>query len=223
MMATSMKPFRFLDLPRELRDKVYDYALCSFSYYAIPTSIGQYARVHAQSPIEKRWFLVATNLLFANLQIHNEAYSYMLRVNLFVRIECRGFENRNFMHGRAKPIRVLESSAMPDTERAKRVNRFPWYAMRLIISVDFKIKGKRKMRRKECKDIVMLWADLERVLQEIGNREGSEVAKRSRQGNQGIETRPPEHGSKTTILDAQAHAPLASEPSIISLPPNHGA
>ncbi|KAF1850753.1 uncharacterized protein K460DRAFT_412405 [Cucurbitaria berberidis CBS 394.84] len=156
-MTNPAPPFRFLDLPREIRDLIYDYALCSFSHYKY--TVEQHSRVHVQAPLRRRRFLGTINLLLANRQIHYEAYSYMLKTNLFVRVESRGVNIKYFLHGHAPPIHVLEFYERPDEARLERVNKFPWYAMRVWIRGHYLVSEQR-FGKQGYWDIVLLREDL---------------------------------------------------------------
>jgi hypothetical protein len=93
VMTEQPQHFRFLDIPRETRDEIDDHALCSFSRRQGPYSVEQYARVYAWAEFEERRFLGTVDLLLVNKQIYVEGHEYMLKRNLFVRIECCGFQS----------------------------------------------------------------------------------------------------------------------------------
>jgi hypothetical protein len=158
-MATMVDYFRFLDLPRELRDRVYDYTLCSFSQRTTDFTIGFYARVHAQASFQHREFLGTVNILLACRQIHHEGYSYMLKSNLFIRVECRGIDISKFMHSHTPQLHILAFSRHQSNTRMKRTQKYPWYAMCLWIGVE--TKQSQYMYRKEYANIVLLRIDLE--------------------------------------------------------------
>jgi hypothetical protein len=152
--------FRFLDLPREIRDEIYNHALCSFSRRNGPYSIEQYARVHVQAIFENRRFLGNVALLLANKQIHEEGYEYMLKKNLFVRIECRGFAVQEYLHGHAPGIAVLAYNTSSNMYKTATANNYPWYAMRVRMGLDRWLKKETKSHvRRRYRDIVMLWED----------------------------------------------------------------
>jgi hypothetical protein len=85
-MIEQRQHFRFLDLPREIRDEIYDHALCAFSRRQSPYSVEQYAKVYAGAEFEERSFLGTIDLLLANKQIYEEGHDSMLKKNLFVRM-----------------------------------------------------------------------------------------------------------------------------------------
>jgi hypothetical protein len=71
-MTEQPQHFRFLDIPRETRNEIYDHALCSFSRRQGPYSVQQYARVHAGAEFEERRFLGTVDLLLVNKQIYEK-------------------------------------------------------------------------------------------------------------------------------------------------------
>ncbi|KAF2649642.1 hypothetical protein K491DRAFT_762265 [Lophiostoma macrostomum CBS 122681] len=91
----SIKPFRFCDLPRELRDKIYDISLCSFSSQPVSALLpvpGTVERAKHSSnisiPCVNKWAQAETGGEYR--QIHAEAYSVMVRTNRFVLIRSSG-------------------------------------------------------------------------------------------------------------------------------------
>ena len=87
-------PFRFMDLPGELRNKVYALSFCSFRPYP------GHAREFSDGFLSNSFLsngsdtlrvvgLPHTNdltILLANSQIHREAYNIMVKTNRFIRI-----------------------------------------------------------------------------------------------------------------------------------------
>src|SRR5689334_13392308 len=86
--AFAAQPFRFCDLPPELRNKIYQDLLCAFedtpSY-----SKHEPPPQHAQ---ECTHFVrhIHPEILFTNKQIHREAYDIMVKINRFVRVDIYG-------------------------------------------------------------------------------------------------------------------------------------
>ncbi|KAF2998920.1 hypothetical protein E8E13_006053 [Curvularia kusanoi] len=86
-------PFRFLDLPGELRNNIYDLLLCSWNEEVEyePRFVGG---------LRKRSLAYdAMALLRTNKQIHNEASDYMMKRNQFVRVTCRGLDINSLFLG----------------------------------------------------------------------------------------------------------------------------
>jgi hypothetical protein len=81
-----------MDLPGELRNKVYKILLCPFE--PPPPSIGRHQTYHNCSLVFSSVpakHSVDTGILRANSQIHREAYDVMVKTNRFVRIRCIGY------------------------------------------------------------------------------------------------------------------------------------
>jgi hypothetical protein len=91
-MAPVLRPFRLLDLPGELRERIYHYALCSFSCQEITPRIWKCFDPFASKTPYPRKFLGNTNLVLTDRLIYSEAQLYMLKTNLFVRIRSYGFD-----------------------------------------------------------------------------------------------------------------------------------
>ncbi|KAH4984152.1 hypothetical protein HBI68_122810 [Parastagonospora nodorum] len=133
-MSKTPPYFDFLNLPREIRDEIYEYTLCSFSHDQRLYDIESCAHVYSWPRFIERKFLGNLNLLLANKQIHGEGYKCMLKKNIFVRFECRALELGNLIHGQMPP--VFFSSYCSSKRRVDamadgplRVDHFPWYNM----------------------------------------------------------------------------------------------
>jgi hypothetical protein len=113
------QPFRFLDLPGEIRNSIYDLLLCSWDdeLELEPGSISKVSRRCPSYP--------ASALLRANKQIHTEAFDYMIKRNQFIRITCRGIDTRNLF---------LENGIPVVTSNAHEVSRFKGYVMHMTLS-----------------------------------------------------------------------------------------
>lgn len=113
-------PFRFLDLPGELRNNIYDLLLCSWNDETEyePGSVGG---LRKRSPSYN-----AMALLRANKQIHEEASDYMMKRNQFVRITCRGLDANTLFLGD-------EIIPTVTTDRRKAM-QFEGYMMHMTLS-----------------------------------------------------------------------------------------
>ncbi|KAJ8114268.1 hypothetical protein OPT61_g3822 [Boeremia exigua] len=83
--------FRFLDLPKEIRDKIYRNLLCTFG--SRPTTrnrpVGE-PDSHFFNDLAVVEHAVDTSILFTSKQIHREAYDTMVKTNRFVRVTTPG-------------------------------------------------------------------------------------------------------------------------------------
>ena len=78
---SSSEQFRFLDMPREIRNKIYRNLLCSFA--SAPVTVTDPELPHAEHDN-------STSILLASKQIHKEAYDTMVKTNRFVRVTSPG-------------------------------------------------------------------------------------------------------------------------------------
>jgi hypothetical protein len=113
------QPFRFLDLPGEIRNNIYDLLLCSWND-ELDIEQGSISKVSRRCPSYP-----ASALLRANKQIHSEASDYMIKRNQFVRITCRGLDARNLF---------LEDGIPVVTTNAYEVSQFKGYVMHMTLS-----------------------------------------------------------------------------------------
>lgn len=93
MSSLTDQPFRFLDLPGELRNNIYDLLLCSWNDEPEYES-GSVGALRKRMPTYD-----AMALLRTNKQIHEEAFDYMMKRNQFVRVTCRGLDINNLFLG----------------------------------------------------------------------------------------------------------------------------
>jgi hypothetical protein len=114
-----MQPFRFLDLPGEIRNNIYDLLLCSWDD-ELEQDPGMISKLYKRSPSNP-----STTLLRANKQIHAEASDYMIKRNQFVRITCRGFDVRNLFLCEGIPVITTDP---------RKVSSFNGYIMHVTLS-----------------------------------------------------------------------------------------
>lgn len=87
--GTGSRSFRFLDLPPELRDKIYQELLCDFVDFRATPCHG----VNDMVEHKPRGHYVRTihpAILRANKQIHYEAYDVMVKTNRFIHVKISG-------------------------------------------------------------------------------------------------------------------------------------
>ena len=80
---STMQPFRFLDLPGELRNKIYTITLCTFKRL---NHEDEFPSTNPQS-IESLAQKLDTALLCTNRQVYKEAYDILIKINRFVQIK----------------------------------------------------------------------------------------------------------------------------------------
>ncbi|KAI4948369.1 hypothetical protein J4E91_005791 [Alternaria rosae] len=78
MLSNSAQPFRFMDLPGELRNQVYSLLLCSFGF-PVEQTIENFPL-----PIASDGHRADTAILLTNRRVHLEAYDVMVKSNRFV-------------------------------------------------------------------------------------------------------------------------------------------
>lgn len=93
-----MASFRFLDLPREIRDKIYGILLCTFPR---PESITQ------GTMLSKKDF--SPSILRANKQIYAESYDSMIKCNRFMLVSSTGgLHLANMLKGNCVPTLAFD-------------------------------------------------------------------------------------------------------------------
>jgi hypothetical protein len=84
------KPFRFMDLPAELRNRVYALLLCSFDQKR-----NTHANMLDNLLMESLWQIrikdtINTAILQTSSQVYREAYDVMVKKNQFVLLSSKG-------------------------------------------------------------------------------------------------------------------------------------
>lgn len=120
--------FRFLDLPREIRNKIYRAALCSFepppTTFMPPPDADTSMDFMSRVTVAKH--AIDTSILLASKQIHREAYDAMVKTNRFVRVTTSwGMPIRSLLNHLCVPV---------VTENKQSVDRFPGYVLSVSIT-----------------------------------------------------------------------------------------
>ncbi|KAL1801226.1 hypothetical protein ACET3X_001568 [Alternaria dauci] len=106
-----MAPFRFLDLPREVRDNIYSILLCTFPP---PDSITRGIMLSKED--------FSPSILRVNKQIYSESYDIMIKGNRFVLVTSHGgLHFVNILRKNDVPILALE----PVLDIKHAVNNYP--------------------------------------------------------------------------------------------------
>jgi hypothetical protein len=142
--------FRFLDLPGEIRNNIYNLLLCSWEDKLDPES-------RLTSGLSRRCpSYPATALLRTNKQLHHEAFDYMIKRNQFVRVTCRGFAMSDlFLDYRLVPAIAVDS---------RKSSQFKGYVMHLALSKPALNIGPSSFAEHE---IMMLRSDLPALCQQL--------------------------------------------------------
>ncbi|KAF2629135.1 hypothetical protein BU25DRAFT_430430 [Macroventuria anomochaeta] len=150
MSSLSMQPFRFLDLPGELRNNIYDLLLCSW------TDEPEYESRFVGGLRKRLPSYDAMALLRTNKQIHEEAFDYMMKRNQFVRVTCRGLDaNSLFLGDEMIPAITTDQT---------KARQFEGYLMHFTLSKPALSSGAINFSENE---IMMLRADLPSLCRQL--------------------------------------------------------
>ncbi|KAI8943276.1 hypothetical protein NX059_001296 [Plenodomus lindquistii] len=105
MLSTASTPFRFRDLPGEIRNKIYHELLCTFHPH--PTGINLGINPFYDLPLARH--SINTAILRTNSVVYREAYSVMIKGNQFVKVtSILGLPLRQLLI--AKQVHVVSSN-----------------------------------------------------------------------------------------------------------------
>ena len=123
-------PFRFCDLPREIRDKIYEELFCKFK--PRPTSV----TVENSFDFEYAHNGQQTAILRTCKAMHKEAFETLVKRNRFVKIDSgRGVPLRMLLNGRSYPwSEVLDSFSSGRLTRPVDCRRYKQTLCRLTPS-----------------------------------------------------------------------------------------
>ncbi|KAF2846673.1 hypothetical protein T440DRAFT_521645 [Plenodomus tracheiphilus IPT5] len=145
----SPQPFRFLDLPGEIRNNIYGLLLCSWND-ELDQDPELFSKLSKRCPSYP-----ATALLRTNKQIQAEASDYMIKRNQFVRVTCRGLDVRKLFLGDRIPVITTDG---------RRTSQFQGYVMHMTLS-----KPAFSLSAFQFSDveIMMLRSDLPRLCEQL--------------------------------------------------------
>lgn len=130
-MAAPTETFRFLDLPVELRNKVYCELLCSFTFEEEPTGrpFSTLDRIMDQGmfSINEARTTSDTSILLVSRAIHREAYDIMVKSNQFIRIRGRDFNWSEILPQSKLPVVTMDR---------QRVAQFRGYVLCMTVEED---------------------------------------------------------------------------------------
>jgi hypothetical protein len=99
-MSSQFAPFRFRDLPKEIRDKIYRELLCDFHPQSTTTMLSQMldSSVRALHSIN-------TDILRTSTTVYREAYEVMVKTNRFVKVTSAcGLPIHLMLNGQRVPV-----------------------------------------------------------------------------------------------------------------------
>ncbi|RAR11834.1 tetratricopeptide-like helical protein [Stemphylium lycopersici] len=143
------QPFRFLDLPGEIRNNIYDLLLCSWED-ELEQDANMISSLSRRCPSNP-----STALLRANKQINAEATDYMIKRNQFVRITCRGLDVRNLFLSEGIPVITTD---------ARKIGLFDGHVMHMTLSKPALVPSPFQFSESE---IMMLRSDLPKLCERL--------------------------------------------------------
>lgn len=126
------EPFRFLDLPGEIRNRIYELILCSFEPAPPSESLGkgliqiQSGRIQEVSTgICPAVHSIETTILCTSKQVHREAYDVMVKTNQFMHVRTTDISMSELLVGSQVPIVTLDRA---------HAEQFQGYVLRIDLS-----------------------------------------------------------------------------------------
>jgi hypothetical protein len=99
-MSSQFAPFRFRDLPKEIRDKIYRELLCDFHPQSTTTMLSQML----DSPV-RALHSIDTAILRTSTTVYREAYEVMVKTNRFVKVTSAcGLPIHLMLNGQRVPV-----------------------------------------------------------------------------------------------------------------------
>lgn len=132
-MTVPSEIFRFMDLPVELRDKIYQELLCSFTFEEEPTGRPPSAldRIMNMNQgmlnINEATNTADTSILLTCRAIHREAYDVMVKSNQLIRIQGHDFNWSELLPHTKLPVITMDR---------QRVAKFRGYVLCMSVEED---------------------------------------------------------------------------------------
>ncbi|KAF9700437.1 hypothetical protein EKO04_001964 [Ascochyta lentis] len=145
--------FRFLDLPREIRDKIYSTLLCSFDPRpdSWKPSVDPFLDPDFMNALSIAEHAIDTSILLTSKQIHREAYDIMVKTNRFVRLTTSS----------GLPIRLLLNHLRVPvvTDNKESVEGFQGYVLSVSLTASKDLQ-QRPVSTDNC-DFMLLSRDMD--------------------------------------------------------------
>lgn len=127
MPGRDEQPFRFMDLPEEIKAQVYELLLCCFDSTPLPTEVDTYMERPRRLP--RLSHSIDTAILRTNKEIYRGAYEVMVKRNKFIHVRFEGVFND------AVSICLAAYGVPVITVKPAAASLFPGYVLNAIIDV----------------------------------------------------------------------------------------
>jgi hypothetical protein len=147
MVYTNEQPFRFMDLPSELRNKIYSLLLCS-KCRPKRRLTGDTILRGCSSPLQS----INPTILRTSSQVHQEAYDVMVKTNRFVHVRSTNDVALDS---------VLQLTSVPYIiTNEVRASRFTGYVLRVTLSTECEAPYRTKPGRQSAAMVLAQDLDL---------------------------------------------------------------
>ncbi|KAH7381287.1 hypothetical protein DE146DRAFT_760725 [Phaeosphaeria sp. MPI-PUGE-AT-0046c] len=133
-MADFNAIFRFMDLPAELRNKIYKELLCRFTFHDEPTGLPDNTLIRIMDQDQGQQFHIneatstaKTSILLVSRDIHREAYDVMIKTNQFIRVKGHDFNWSELLPRARIPVVTMDR---------QRVSQFRGYMLCMAVEED---------------------------------------------------------------------------------------